>query len=109
MTINKETKSFGMPWEKEYGYAQAVKIGVTIYVSGQVSHDDNGNDNSNNRGDNVVNTLPQQLQLAPLSMETAANTGGNVESDDVATLQLQAQPQPQQQLQHLPVIKNGKK
>jgi 2-iminobutanoate/2-iminopropanoate deaminase len=43
LTINKEIKSFGMPWEKEYGYAQAVKIGDTIYVSGQVSHDDNGN------------------------------------------------------------------
>lgn len=43
MTINKETKSLGMPWEKEYGYAQAVKLGNTIYVSGQVSHDDRGN------------------------------------------------------------------
>ena len=43
MTINKETKSLGMPWEKEYGYAQAVKVGDTIYVSGQVSHDDRGN------------------------------------------------------------------
>lgn len=32
-----------MPWEKEYGYAQAVKVGDTIYVSGQVSHDDSGN------------------------------------------------------------------
>jgi 2-iminobutanoate/2-iminopropanoate deaminase len=36
MTINKETKSLGMAWEKEYGYAQAVKVGDTIYVSGQV-------------------------------------------------------------------------
>ena len=43
MTINKETASLGMPWEKEYGYSQAVKVGDTIYVSGQVSHDDNGN------------------------------------------------------------------
>jgi 2-iminobutanoate/2-iminopropanoate deaminase len=43
MTINKETKSFGMPWEKEYGYAQAVKVGDTIHLSGQVSHDDRGN------------------------------------------------------------------
>ena len=43
MTINKETKSLGMPWEKEYGYVQAVKVGDTIYVSGQVSHDDRGN------------------------------------------------------------------
>lgn len=43
MTINKETKSLDMPWEKEYGYAQAVKVGDTIHVSGQVSHDDKGN------------------------------------------------------------------
>src|SRR3989337_1162080 len=65
-------------------------------------HNDD-NDNGNNEGDNVVNTLPQQPQLAPLSMETAANTGGNVESDDVATLQQQEQPlqqtQPQAQQQ----------
>ena len=32
-----------MSWEKEYGYAQAVKVRDTIYVSGQVSHDDRGN------------------------------------------------------------------
>jgi len=31
-----------MSWEKEYGYSQAVKVGDTIYVSGQVSHDDSG-------------------------------------------------------------------
>jgi 2-iminobutanoate/2-iminopropanoate deaminase len=43
MAINKETKSLDMPWEKEYGYAQAVKVGDTIYLSGQVSHDDRGN------------------------------------------------------------------
>jgi len=43
LTINKETKNFGMPWEKEYGYAQAVKVGETIYLSGQVGHDDTGN------------------------------------------------------------------
>ena len=43
MTISKETKSLGMPWEKEYGYSQAVKVGDTIYLSGQVSHDDQGN------------------------------------------------------------------
>jgi len=43
MAINKEAKSFGMSWEKEYGYSQAVKVDNTIYVSGQVSHDDKGN------------------------------------------------------------------
>ncbi len=43
MTIRKEAKSLGMPWEKEYGYSQAVKVGDTIYLAGQVSHDDKGN------------------------------------------------------------------
>src|SRR5215213_6451142 len=43
MAINKETKALGMPWEKEYGYVQAAKVGDTIYVSGQVSHDEEGN------------------------------------------------------------------
>ena len=43
MATNKEAKSLGMSWEKEYGYSQAVKVDNTIYVSGQVSHDDKGN------------------------------------------------------------------
>ena len=43
MTISKEAKSLNMSWEKEYGYSQAVKVDNTIYVSGQVSHDDKGN------------------------------------------------------------------
>jgi 2-iminobutanoate/2-iminopropanoate deaminase len=43
LATNKEAKSLGMSWEKEYGYSQAVKVDNTIYVSGQVSHDDKGN------------------------------------------------------------------
>lgn len=43
MAINKDAKGLGMPWEPDYGYAQAVKVGDTIYVSGQLSHDDEGN------------------------------------------------------------------
>jgi enamine deaminase RidA (YjgF/YER057c/UK114 family) len=43
MTIRKDTKGLGMTWEAEYGYAQAVKVADTIYVSGQLSHDDEGN------------------------------------------------------------------
>src|ERR1041384_4201323 len=43
MNINKETQSLNMPWEKSYGYAQAVKVGDTIYLAGQVSHDAEGN------------------------------------------------------------------
>jgi 2-iminobutanoate/2-iminopropanoate deaminase len=41
--IIKETASLAMPWEQEYGYSQAVKVGETIYFAGQVSHDDQGN------------------------------------------------------------------
>lgn len=41
--MDKQTKSLNMPWEDEYGYSQAVKVGDTIYLSGQVSHDEEGN------------------------------------------------------------------
>jgi enamine deaminase RidA (YjgF/YER057c/UK114 family) len=40
--VAKEVANLGMPWEEQYGYAQAVKVGDTIYVSGQLSHDDQG-------------------------------------------------------------------
>ena len=40
--IAKQAEYLGMPWEKGYGYAQAVKVGDTIYLSGQLSHDDEG-------------------------------------------------------------------
>jgi enamine deaminase RidA (YjgF/YER057c/UK114 family) len=42
MTPNKEVRGLGMPWEDLYGYAQAVRVGDTIYVAGQLSHDDQG-------------------------------------------------------------------
>jgi len=42
MSLNREVKSFGMPWEEQYGYAQAVRVDNTIYVSGQLSHDEHG-------------------------------------------------------------------
>jgi enamine deaminase RidA (YjgF/YER057c/UK114 family) len=42
-TNGKEVARFGMPWEKTYGYAQAVRVKNTIYVAGQLSHDDDGN------------------------------------------------------------------
>ena len=43
MALRKDVKGFGMPWEDQYGYVQAVKIDDTIYVSGQLSHDEQGN------------------------------------------------------------------
>jgi enamine deaminase RidA (YjgF/YER057c/UK114 family) len=39
---SKQAASFGVPWEDAYGYAEAIKVGDTIYVSGQLSHDDKG-------------------------------------------------------------------
>ena len=41
--VEKQTEVLGMPWEAIYGYVQAVKVGSTLYLSGQLSHDDQGN------------------------------------------------------------------
>jgi enamine deaminase RidA (YjgF/YER057c/UK114 family) len=41
--VAKEVANLGMPWEEQYGYMQAVKVGDTVYVSGQLSHDGEGN------------------------------------------------------------------
>jgi enamine deaminase RidA (YjgF/YER057c/UK114 family) len=38
----KEAAYHGVPAEDGYGYAQAIKIGNTIHVSGQLSQDDKG-------------------------------------------------------------------
>ncbi len=43
MPLEKQAGSLGMPWEESYGYAQAVRVGDTVWVSGQLSHDDQGN------------------------------------------------------------------
>jgi enamine deaminase RidA (YjgF/YER057c/UK114 family) len=42
VAIEKRAENHGMPWEKDYGYSQALKVGVTIYLAGQVGHDDKG-------------------------------------------------------------------
>jgi enamine deaminase RidA (YjgF/YER057c/UK114 family) len=40
---SREVAYFGVPWEKAYGYVQAVRVGNTIRLAGQLSHDDEGN------------------------------------------------------------------
>jgi enamine deaminase RidA (YjgF/YER057c/UK114 family) len=40
--VHREVRQLDVPWEREYGYAQAVRVGKVIYVSGQVSHDEHG-------------------------------------------------------------------
>lgn len=39
---NKKAEGFGMPWEGIYGYAQAVKKGNTVWISGQLGHNEKG-------------------------------------------------------------------
>jgi enamine deaminase RidA (YjgF/YER057c/UK114 family) len=42
MALRKDLRGFGMPWEDQFGYVQALQVGDTIYVSGQLSHDEQG-------------------------------------------------------------------
>ena len=37
-----ERFSFGVPWEETHGYAQALRIGDEIRISGQIPHDEAG-------------------------------------------------------------------
>ena len=37
VTINKDAKRLGVPWEEGYGYSQAVKVGDTIYGTVKLS------------------------------------------------------------------------
>jgi enamine deaminase RidA (YjgF/YER057c/UK114 family) len=41
--FNNKTAYWGVPWEQSYGYPQARQVGNEIYVSGQFSHDEDGN------------------------------------------------------------------
>ncbi|MEO6549529.1 MAG: Rid family hydrolase [Ferruginibacter sp.] len=38
----KEIQRLDMPWEKDYQYAQGVKSGNTVWLAGQVGHDEKG-------------------------------------------------------------------
>ncbi|MBX4934326.1 RidA family protein [Rhizobium bangladeshense] len=40
---SKKVENHGVAWERAFGYVQALQVKDTIYVSGQLSHDDNGN------------------------------------------------------------------
>lgn len=41
-TDHRKLGYLGLPWEEDFGYAQAVQIGTSIFVSGQLSHDEAG-------------------------------------------------------------------
>lgn len=38
----KQAAYFGVPWEDSYGYPQAIRVGDTVYLSGQLSHEEDG-------------------------------------------------------------------
>lgn len=42
-TTTNDIRQHDVPWEAEYGYAQAVRRGDTLFLAGQVSHDADGN------------------------------------------------------------------
>src|SRR5262245_49054536 len=52
--LDKEVFQFGLPEETGYGFAQAVKVGRTIYVSGQVGSD----------GDHRPAAIGDQMRIA---------------------------------------------
>jgi enamine deaminase RidA (YjgF/YER057c/UK114 family) len=42
MSVDKKVENLGVAWEKLFGYVQAVQVKDTIYISGQLSHDGEG-------------------------------------------------------------------
>lgn len=40
---NRKVANHGVSWESAYGYVQAIQVKDTIYLSGQLSHDGEGN------------------------------------------------------------------
>ncbi|MBZ7927711.1 RidA family protein [Ensifer adhaerens] len=69
VAIDKEETYFGVPWEDTYGFPQAIKVGDTIYVSGQASHDQEGNFVApaaldENRKPVDFSTMEQQMRTA---------------------------------------------
>ncbi|MGU3492948.1 RidA family protein [Xanthobacteraceae bacterium A53D] len=43
ITSNRRVANHGVAWETAYGYVQALQLKDTIYLSGQLSHDGDGN------------------------------------------------------------------
>jgi enamine deaminase RidA (YjgF/YER057c/UK114 family) len=39
----KKVANFGVAWENDFGYVKAIQVKDTIYLSGQLSHDSDGN------------------------------------------------------------------
>jgi enamine deaminase RidA (YjgF/YER057c/UK114 family) len=67
----KEFRTFDMPWEKGYGYVQSVKSGDTVWISGQLGHDMEGN-----LAEGMDNQFRQTYQnIGKLLIEFGLNAG----------------------------------
>lgn len=42
MATISDTFDHDVPWEAAYGYSQALRVDDTVYISGQLAHDDQG-------------------------------------------------------------------
>ncbi len=86
-TNRKTTAYHGVPWEEAYGYAQAVQIGSSIFVSGQLSHNANGDLvgaaelDTNGRPKNFDEMAVQMEQTYANARKILAQFGSNL--DDV--------------------------
>jgi len=74
LNVKKELGTLNMPWEKEYGYAQAVKNGDTLWISGQLGHDSEGN---------LAEGMENQFEKTYANIRTLLNNFGMNEDDIV--------------------------
>ena len=69
----KEIQKLDVPWEKDYQYAQGVKRGDTVWLAGQLGHDDKGI---------LATGMEAQVQLSYNNIKKLL-TAFNLEMDDV--------------------------
>jgi len=74
LNVKKELGTLNMPWEKEYGYAQAVKNGDTLWISGQLGHDTEGK---------LADGMENQFKRTYDNIRTLLNNFGMSEDDIV--------------------------
>lgn len=43
MSTTVKSFNYQVPWEGQFGFSQAMQVGDTIYISGQLAHDADGN------------------------------------------------------------------
>jgi enamine deaminase RidA (YjgF/YER057c/UK114 family) len=66
---DRQNISSGTPWEREYGYSRAVRVGNMVFVAGTVASDENGNP--------VGTTLYEQTRAAYAKVGRALEQAGS--------------------------------